>query len=126
MLTLSLADQNVGVNGARSTAMAPGPNNTGIIRTLARNADCMYPVAVAVALAVAVADASVVDYPAIVTFELVGNDVCTPHPTFDRVRPPFPVVLCAATCNWNGGYACSSVCPCTRTCRSLGTLSSLR
>lgn len=93
MLTLSLADQNVGVNGARSTAMAPGPNNTGIIRTLARNADCMYPVAVAVALAVAVADASVVDYPAIVTFELVGNDVCTPHPTFDRVRPPFPVVL---------------------------------
>jgi len=57
--------QNIGVNGARVVSMAP-PN--GIITSMkSRN---------------------VTDYPAIVTFALVGNDVCDRYHDFDHMTTP--------------------------------------
>lgn len=53
--------QNIGVNGARSTSMmrANTSNDSSIITSLARDADD--------------------DFPLLVFYALVGNDVCNPH-----------------------------------------------
>lgn len=52
--------QNIAVNGCRSGSMY-----SDVIKTMARN--------------------STLDAPALVFYELIGNDVCSPHKTLDRV-----------------------------------------
>lgn len=54
--------QNVGVNGARSGAM-----DDNVIKSIARNQT---------------------DSPVLLIYELVGNDVCTPHPDLSRMTTP--------------------------------------
>jgi len=55
--------QNIGVNGARSSSMKP----PGIIESMARTQ---------------------ADYPALVIFALIGNDVCHPSPTLSAMTTP--------------------------------------
>lgn len=55
--------QNVGVNGARSGAMA-----SNVIKSIARN--------------------QTLDSPVLLIYELIGNDVCTPHPDLSRMTTP--------------------------------------
>ena len=54
--------QNVGVNGARSTA------SMALVESAARNAS--------------------MDHPALVIFSLIGNDVCNGHPGTSHMTPP--------------------------------------
>lgn len=58
---------NIGVNGARTGAMAPN-NGSGIIEGLRRDQDN--------------------DTPMIVFFALIGNDVCNGHPGTSHMTPP--------------------------------------
>merc|ERR1712137_139787 len=55
--------QNIGVNGARTSSMAP----PGIINSMARTSN---------------------DHPALVIYALVGNDVCHPAPEFSSMTTP--------------------------------------
>ena len=59
--------QNIGVNGARVTSMAP-QNGSGIINGMSRNQET--------------------DNPALVFFALIGNDVCNGHPGTSHMTPP--------------------------------------
>eukprot|EP00003_Mantamonas_plastica_P021532 TRINITY_DN349_c0_g1_i8.p1 TRINITY_DN349_c0_g1~~TRINITY_DN349_c0_g1_i8.p1 ORF type:complete len:485 (+),score=158.52 TRINITY_DN349_c0_g1_i8:34-1455(+) len=56
--------QNIGVNGCRSGSMSP----PGVINSLARD--------------------QFADKPALVFHALIGNDICTPHHTLDRMTTP--------------------------------------
>jgi hypothetical protein len=58
--------QNIGVNGARTSSMAPN-NGSGVIEALQRN---------------------LTDNPAIVFYALIGNDVCSGHQDFDHMSTP--------------------------------------
>eukprot|EP01116_Phalansterium_solitarium_P015007 TRINITY_DN329_c0_g1_i1.p1 TRINITY_DN329_c0_g1~~TRINITY_DN329_c0_g1_i1.p1 ORF type:complete len:611 (-),score=207.90 TRINITY_DN329_c0_g1_i1:488-2173(-) len=55
--------QNCAVNGVRSSSM-----NGGIIQAIARNVT--------------------LDQPALLFFELIGNDICNPHPDINRMTTP--------------------------------------
>jgi len=54
--------QNLGVDGARST------NSNKSFAALRRN--------------------STIDFPLIINFELIGNDVCNGHPNFESMTTP--------------------------------------
>lgn len=61
IVKILLLMQNIAVNGARSGAVLR--NSESLVRN------------------------QTIDHPVLLVLELIGNDVCTPHHTFDRVSP---------------------------------------
>ena len=72
--------QNIATNGARSTSMVHPDNTSGHLNALARH--------------------QAADYPLVVFYALIGNDVCNGHPArmLNTTRDPVSLLN---TCNTN-------------------------